>query len=45
MNHDTTDVRDRVRRRDARIARIVLIGFALVEAIVIFGVIVPALLR
>lgn len=45
MKTPASDTRDTVRRRDARIARIVLIAFALVEAVVIFGVIVPALLE
>ena len=45
MKSGAADSRDTVRRRDARIARIVLIGFVLVEAVVIFGVIVPALLE
>jgi hypothetical protein len=37
--------KDGARRRGARTARIVLIAFAIIEAIVIFGVVVPALLK
>ena len=44
MRPATVDYRADERRRSRRTTRIVLVAFAILEALVIFGVVVPALL-
>ena len=45
MKNIAMEGKDRIRPDGARAGRIVLIAFAIVEAILIFGVVVPAMFK
>ena len=45
MKPSTIECREGERRRGQRTTRVVLIAFAILEALVIFGAVVPALLE